>query len=38
LNQMSDWPFGTYEILQIALILVIPLIVVLLVIFYGIIK
>lgn len=38
LNQMSDWPFGTYEILQIALILVIPLIVVLLEIFYGIMK
>ena len=38
LNQMSDWSFGTYEILQIALILVIPLIVVLLEIFYGIIK
>jgi hypothetical protein len=38
LNQMCDWPFGTYEILQIALILIIPLIVVLLEIFYGIIK
>lgn len=38
LNQMSDWPFGTYEIIQIALILIIPLIVVLLEIFLGIIK
>ena len=38
LNQMCDWPFGTYEILQIALILIIPLIVVLLEIFYGIAK
>jgi len=38
LNQMCDWPFGTYEILQIALILIIPLIVVLLEIFYGITK
>lgn len=38
LNQMCDWPFGIYEILQIALIIVIPLIVVLLEIFYGIIK
>lgn len=38
LNQMCDWPFGTYEILQIALILIIPLIIVLLEIFFGIIK
>lgn len=38
LDQMSDWPFSTYEILQIALILIIPLIVVLLEIFYGIVK
>jgi hypothetical protein len=38
LNQMCDWPFGTHEILQIALILIIPLIVILLEIFYGIIK
>ena len=38
LNQMCDWPFGAYEILQIALILIIPLIVVLLEIFYGITK
>lgn len=38
LNQMCDWPFGTYEILQIVLILIIPLIVVLLEIFLGIIK
>jgi hypothetical protein len=38
MNQMCDWPFGAYEILQIALILIIPLIVVLLEIFYGIIK
>jgi hypothetical protein len=38
LNQMCDWPFGPYEILQIALILIIPLIIVLLEIFSGIIK
>lgn len=38
LNQMCDWPFGIYEILQIVLILIIPLIVVLLEIFFGIIK
>jgi hypothetical protein len=38
MNQMCDWPFGAYEILQIALILIIPLIVVLIEIFYGIIK
>jgi hypothetical protein len=38
LDQMCDWPFGSHEILQIALILIIPLIVVLIEIFYGIIK
>lgn len=38
LNQMCDWPFGIYEIIQIVLILIIPLIVVLLEIFFGIIK
>lgn len=38
LNQMCDWPFGIYEIIQITLILIIPLIVVLLEIFLGIIK
>ena len=38
INQMCDWPFGIYEILQIALILIIPLIIVLIEILYGIIK
>lgn len=38
LNQMCEWPFGTYEVLYIALIIVIPLIVVLLEIALGIIK
>ncbi|HSD59171.1 MAG TPA: hypothetical protein VLB04_13420 [Methanotrichaceae archaeon] len=38
LNQMCEWPFGNYEILHIALIIVIPLIVVLLEILFGIIK
>ena len=38
LNQISEWPFGRYELLQIALIIIIPLIVVLLEISLGIIK
>jgi hypothetical protein len=38
LNQMCEWPFGSYEILHIALIIVIPLIVILLEIIFGIIK
>lgn len=38
LNQMCEWPFGSYEILHIALIIVIPLIIVLLEILFGVIK
>ncbi len=38
LNQMCEWPFGSYEILHIALIIIIPLVVVLLEILFGIIK
>lgn len=38
LDQISEWPFGVYEILYIALIIIIPLIVVLLEIALGIIK
>ncbi|MDD1750992.1 MAG: hypothetical protein LUO89_14090 [Methanothrix sp.] len=38
LNQMSEWPFGTYEILYITIIIIIPLIIVLLEIALGIIK
>ncbi len=38
LNQMSEWPFGTYEILYITLIIIIPLIIILLEIALGIIK
>jgi hypothetical protein len=38
LNQMCEWPFGTYEILYITLIIIIPLIVVLLEIALGIVK
>lgn len=38
LDQISEWPFGIYEILCIVLIIVIPLIIVLLEIMLGIIK
>ena len=38
LDQMSEWPFGTYEILSVALVIIIPLIVVLLEVMLGIIK
>ncbi len=38
LDQMSEWPFGIYEILYVALIIIIPLIVVLLEVMFGIIK
>lgn len=38
LNQMSEWPFGGYEILHIALIIIIPLIIVILEIVFGFIK
>lgn len=38
LNQMCEWPFGNYEILNIALIIVIPLLIVLLEVAFGIIK
>jgi hypothetical protein len=38
LNQMCEWPFGNYEILHIALIIIIPLIVILLEILFGFIK
>jgi hypothetical protein len=38
LNQMCEWPFGTYELLYITLIIIIPLIIVLLEIALGIIE
>lgn len=38
LNQMCEWPFGNYEILHIALIIIIPLIIVVLEIVFGFIK
>lgn len=38
LNQMCEWPFGGYEILHIALIIIIPLIIVILEIVFGFIK
>lgn len=38
LNQMCEWPFGNYEILNITLIIVIPLIIVLLEVAFRIIK
>jgi hypothetical protein len=38
LDKMCEWPFGAHEILQIALIILIPLIIVLIEIAYGIIK
>jgi len=38
LAQMSEWPFGTYEILSVALVIIIPLIVVSLEVMLGIIK
>lgn len=38
LDQISEWPFGIYEVLYIALIIIIPLIVVLLEVMLGIIK
>lgn len=37
MNQMCEWPFGSYEILHIAMIIVIPLVVILLEIIFGII-
>ncbi|MCX6678565.1 MAG: hypothetical protein NTU95_11580 [Methanothrix sp.] len=38
LNQMCEWPFGTYEILYITVIIIIPSVIVLLEIALGIIK
>jgi len=38
LNQMHEWPFGNYEILHLVLIIIIPLVVVLLEIIFGVIK
>ncbi|MBN1236677.1 MAG: hypothetical protein JW999_11635 [Methanotrichaceae archaeon] len=38
LNQMCEWPFGTYELLYVTLIIIIPLIIVLLEIALGIIS
>lgn len=38
LNQMSEWPFGAHEMLRIGLIIVIPWIIILLEIAFGIIK
>lgn len=38
LDEMCVWPFGSYEVLHIALIVIIPLMVVLLEIIFGIIK
>jgi len=38
LNQMSEWPFGTQEMLRIGLIIIIPLIIIILEIALGILK
>jgi hypothetical protein len=38
LDEMSEWPFGSYEVVHISLIVVIPLSVVLLEIILGIVK
>jgi hypothetical protein len=38
LNQMSEWPFGTQEMLRIVLIIIIPLIIIILEIALGILK
>jgi hypothetical protein len=38
LEDMSQWPFGSYEVLHIAIIIIIPLVVVALEILFGIIK
>ncbi|MCX6676398.1 MAG: hypothetical protein NTU95_00445 [Methanothrix sp.] len=38
LDEMCQWPFGSYEVLHIALIIIIPLVVVILEIIFGIIK
>lgn len=38
LDQMSEWPFGIYEVLYVALIIIIPLIVILLEVALGFIK
>lgn len=38
LNQMHEWPFGGYEILHLVLIIIIPLVVVLLEVIFGVIK
>jgi hypothetical protein len=38
LDEMCEWPFGSYEVLHIVLIIIIPIIVVLLEIIFGIIK
>lgn len=38
LDEMCEWPFGSYEVLHIALIVVIPIIVVVLEIAFGVIK
>lgn len=38
LDEMCEWPFGSYEVLHIVLIIIIPIIVVMLEIIFGIIK
>jgi len=38
IDEMCEWPFGSYEILHIALIIIIPIIVVLLEIMFGVVK
>jgi hypothetical protein len=38
LDEMCEWPFGSYEVLHIALIVIIPIIVVLLEIMFGVVK
>jgi len=38
LDKMCEWPFGSYEVLHIVLIIIIPLIVVILEIIFGVIK
>ncbi len=38
LDKMSDWPFSFYEILHIALIIIIPIFVVTLEVIFGVVK